>query len=112
MKNYLISTILLILFVVSAGHSHSWQAGGAPEVPTSLSGQVIDQNTNESLAGVRVEIQGTDLVAYTDFDGNFRFENLNNPDLVICFSYTSYQEHTISVKADRLNTLQVKLSKR
>jgi hypothetical protein len=45
-------------------------ANSNAEVATlTIQGQVIDKVSGEALAGVSVRVDGTNLVAYTDFDG-------------------------------------------
>ena len=41
---------------------------------TIISGQVIDESSNEAVIGANVSIEGTSTGAITDFDGNFAFE--------------------------------------
>lgn len=36
-----------------------------------ISGRVIDKQSGEALAGVRVQVRGSDIVSYTDFEGNY-----------------------------------------
>ncbi len=62
---------------------------------TALSGTVVDEATNEALVGVKVELAGTDKVAYTDFDGNYAFENLEPGTYTVKASYVSYKETSI-----------------
>ena len=64
-------------------------------VTTELSGQVIDKNTNETLVGVKVTIKGTDLVAYTDFDGKYHFDSLKPGKYNVTASYISYENKTV-----------------
>jgi hypothetical protein len=76
----------------------------------SISGQVIDQITGETLAGVKLIIQGTNEVIYTDFDGEFqiRYDLNNKPDLTI--TLISYEGETI--KLESTENLKIKLRKR
>ena len=59
-----------------------------------LSGTVADENSGEALVGVEVKIEGTDLKAYTDFDGNFSFENVKPGECKLVANYISYQKST------------------
>lgn len=61
----------------------------------ALQGNVIDSQTNESLAGVAIEIEGANLVVYTDFDGNFIINELEPGYYNIVVRYVSYQGHLI-----------------
>lgn len=59
-----------------------------------LSGSVADQNSGESLVGVEIKIEGTDLKTYTDFDGNFAFKNVKPGEYKLVANYISYQKKT------------------
>ncbi len=45
---------------------------------TKLKGTIVDKQNGEALAGVKVSLEGTTFVTYTDFDGNFEFNKLQN----------------------------------
>ena len=62
-----------------------------------VSVQVIDKITGETLAGVKVAINGSDQVVYTDFDGIFQLEYKNNSDLQISVSLISYENLVLKV---------------
>ncbi len=62
-----------------------------------LNGKVVDSNTGEALVGVTVRIDGTQRVAFTDFDGNFEFTNINPDGLTLSANYISYQTVQMSV---------------
>ncbi len=57
-----------------------------------LNGSVIDQTTHEALVGVKVELEGTNQVTYTDFDGNYSFENVKPGTYNVAASYVSYEK--------------------
>lgn len=59
-----------------------------------LSGSVADDNSGESLVGVEVKIEGTDLKTYTDFDGNFSFKNVKPGEYKLTTRYISYQQNS------------------
>ncbi|MEN6455395.1 MAG: carboxypeptidase-like regulatory domain-containing protein, partial [Prolixibacteraceae bacterium] len=62
---------------------------------TTISGQILDQRTNETLVGVKVALKGTGKVAYTDFDGKYSFENVKPGTYALTASYISYEESTV-----------------
>lgn len=72
-------------------------AVAAPALMSTITGKVVDSNTGEALAGVTVAIEGTEMVAFTDFDGNFRFANLNLQSAKLCASFISYEKASVSV---------------
>ena len=59
----------------------------------ALSGTLIDADSNELLTGVAVRIEGANQIVYTDFDGNFSFENLKPGNYIISAEYVSYKKH-------------------
>ncbi|GHV18880.1 hypothetical protein FACS1894169_15730 [Bacteroidia bacterium] len=61
----------------------------------SISGRVIDAETNETLVGVSVVIKGTTTGTTTDIDGKFTLQAAPNSILVI--SYVGYVKQEISV---------------
>ncbi len=72
------------------------------EVTTiSVLGQVTDIQSGEVLAGVEVMIEGTDMKAFTDFDGNFKIDNVKPGNYNLVASLISYkksllEEYTLS----------------
>ncbi len=63
-----------------------------------ISGKVVDHLTGENLAGVKISVQNSDIVAYTDLDGNFM---LQVPETVsanpIQISYISYETKVFEI---------------
>jgi len=56
----------------------------------SIMGKVSDIQSGEYLTGVKVKIEGTDIVAYTDFDGEFKIQHLKPGNYSILVEYISY----------------------
>jgi hypothetical protein len=61
---------------------------------TSLSGIVLDNETGEALAGVAIKFEGSKETVYTDFDGNFKIENVVPGTYNVLSSYISYADNT------------------
>ena len=64
----------------------------------SLSGQVFDGITGETLAGVKVVVEETREIAYTDFNGSFSFENLIPGTYKLSTAFISYEKSDIKVE--------------
>lgn len=77
----------------------------------SISGKVIDLTSGEALAGVEVTIEGSTTKVHTDFDGNFKIENLQPGAYNLIASYISYNKSFIEkLEAGRSNqALNIKL---
>ncbi len=76
----------------------------------SLSGNVIDEVSGEALVGVEVKVEGTDVKAYTDFDGHFVIDNVKAGNCKLVASYTSYNKAEKSLKVDtKSNQVKIEL---
>lgn len=71
-----------------------------------LAGTIADATSGETLAGVEVKIEGTDLKTYTDFDGKFTFDGVKPGEYKVVTNYISYKPASQSLS---LNTKQTEL---
>lgn len=62
-----------------------------------ITGYVIDSETKEPITGAKVEVLGTENVTYTDFDGIYNVECLNDTTK-IKLSFISYKDTVVTVK--------------
>jgi hypothetical protein len=84
----------------------------APVMNNIITGTVMDQSTGEALTGVEVRIEGTDLKAYTDFDGKFSFEGVKSGNYKICTNFISYkvaETPALSVKSNEFHALNIEI---
>lgn len=103
--------ILVIALSVGLGISYAEndEISKNPAPTTSMSGKVIDKITGETLAGVMVELEGTDTYVFSDFDGNFTFEKLTPAEYKLTFSLISYEKSEVKVDLNKKETVEVKL---
>lgn len=75
-----------------------------------LTGSIVDQKSGESLVGVEVKIEGTDMKTYTDFDGNFAFKNVKPGEYKLVTNYISYEQNAqdLTVNSNE-NNIKIKL---
>ena len=79
---------------------------------TSLKGQVVDEDTGEALTGVKLKIKGEDVSSYTDFEGNFKLQDLKPGKYNIETSFISYKDkvcETISLELNQKNEMIIKM---
>ena len=98
MKRMILSIMFVALLGFIYADNEGTGSGDAPATPVqtiSLSGKVIDFNSGEVLTGVEVTLEGTDIKAYTDFDGNFEIEEVKPGNYNIIASYISYDKSLI-----------------
>ena len=102
MKNMI--TVIIALFLGcnlafadhdTSGKEKSAQAKDGNTETVVLRGSVMDSETQECLTGVALEIAGTNLKVYTDFDGKFIIDNLESGNYNIIVRFVSYQGHLI-----------------
>lgn len=109
---WMASVALFVSLNSFKGEKKAEAAEPAPVVTNSITGIVLDGATGEALTGVEVRVEGTDLKAYTDFDGKFVFEGIQPGNYKICTSYISYKEKetpALSVKNNELHALNLEL---
>lgn len=113
MKKVLIAALLIISVVaVNAKESDTKTKTNDTENTATmmLSGSIADELSGESLVGVEVKIEGTDLKTYTDFDGNFSFENVKPGEYKLVANYISYEKKSEVLKVDsKENDIKIKL---
>ncbi len=100
MKKFITLAIASIISL-QFGFSSNDISSENPPATMNMTGKVIDKTTGETLAGVMVEIDGTDKQVFSDFDGNFTFENLAAGEYKLTVSLISYEEGQASVALDR-----------
>lgn len=79
----------------------------------SLKGVVKDSETGETLIGATVVIVGTYKAASSDFNGEYKIENIKPGDYSIKFSYIGYAEklyNGITIKAGEQVSLNVSMT--
>ena len=61
-----------------------------------ISGKVIDRN-NEALLGANINLKGTFLGSTTDFDGNYRIDNIDPGKYTLLVSYIGYKSQEVEL---------------
>ena len=74
---------IIALGLLSAVSLQSWAQ--------QLKGVVIDKNSKETLIGAVISIEGTDVKAVTDVNGNFSFEGLKDGTYTLYIKYVGYK---------------------
>lgn len=101
MKKLLVVTIAI--FFAFAGYAEEKKGNTAvdseSEATTVLTGTVADSGSGELLAGVEIQLEGTDLKTYTDFDGNFTFK-VKPGEYKVVANYISYKKCSETLKIE------------
>ena len=111
MKKLLFATIIVFLAFVGNAEEKKGEAKADTnsEATTVLTGTVADSGSGELLAGVEIQLEGTDLKTYTDFDGNFTFK-VKPGEYKVVANYISYEKYSETLKVDnKENKVSLKL---
>ena len=114
MKKVLFTVLFIAFLGITFGGNEGDSPGTTSNTPVQsvvLTGKVVDLNSGESLTGVEVSIEGSDYKAYTDFDGNYKFENVKPGKYNLIASYISYKKSLVeNFQATRKhNVVNIKL---
>lgn len=115
MKKVILLTILALLTINISSVTAKNKIDQDMLVDVSVSGNklhgvVLDKLTNESLAGVAVNISGQKV--YTDLDGNFAVDNVCKGICEIKISMISYEDQILAVDTRINNSVKIQLSQR
>lgn len=114
MKKIIFSIVALIaVFSLSAKEvaSPEAKASTANEVISTVkvSGMIFDKNTNESLAGAVITIDGQKI--YSDLDGKFEIKNPKGSKVQIKVSLISYEDKIIELDSNN-EIVKIELNQR
>lgn len=87
--------IAIFTFVASLSTFADGNATIPPAEMANVSGTVVDNFSGETLAGVAVSIEGTDLKVYTDLDGKFEINDLKPGKYNLVLSMISYKNSLV-----------------
>ena len=78
----------------------------------TLKGVAVDAETREPLIGVNIVIEGAQLGAATDLDGNFEINQVPVGSYAVVFSYIGYESHVktdVIVRSRRITFVEATL---
>lgn len=94
MKLY--SFLILLLFSINILASEPSRNLNSSASNYIITGKVIEQVSGETLTGVEIEILGTDISVYSDFDGEFEIKGLNPSNVyTLKINYVSYKKQVL-----------------
>ena len=100
MKKGILIVALSLVFTIFVQATDTEKVNIPPVASLSINGVIADLDTDETLAGVMVSIEGTDYKTLTDLDGNFSFEGLEEGNYDLKITYISYKD----VKVENVKT--------
>lgn len=109
MKRFFVILMIISLLIGSAyaDNNITDRGKGNPSTIISIKGIVLDKDTGEALAGVKVVVTELDMEVYTDLDGNFEFENLFKDTYNIESEMISYKKQNLKVDIGVTDDLKI-----
>ena len=107
---FLFSLMFLTGTLTFAGDKKASKESPESKQAASMQGKIIDKTSGEPLTGVLVKIEGTNNEVYTDFEGNFTFQNLKPGVLNLIVSLVSYKENLtkdINLSAGKTSLIEI-----
>ena len=108
------SIVILIAFVVASTTIFASGGNENPKTESSstfeLSGYIIDEISGEALVGVAVRIGSQ--TTYTDFEGQFKIENLSLAQVTLKTSYVAYEDKEMEINPDSKSELRIALKEK
>jgi hypothetical protein len=107
-------TLTLGLLIVFSFSTLASEKGDKRNASKTIEGTVIDKTTGETLAGVEIKVEGTDICAISDLDGKFKFESMQPGQYKVAVSYISYKEYMeeIDLQGESATALKITLESR
>jgi len=108
----ILAAMMMITTIAFASEKEPVETSPAAVATNTIAGTVLDNKTGEPLTGVEIQIEGTNLKTYTDFDGKFALDGISSGQYTISANLISYQENetkTIRVKNNELHALNLML---
>lgn len=90
-----IAIVGLVLILSNNVFATGDEAVVAANAKASISGKVLDIKTGESLAGVSISIEGTNIKVYTDLDGSFTVDGITPGNYNLVLSLISYKSSLV-----------------
>jgi len=81
----------------------------APVTQSSLSGIILDKSSNETLAGVTIQLANSDQKIYSNSKGEFSLDGIEPGTYKVKINCISYKEKEISVKITRTPNDRMKI---
>jgi hypothetical protein len=113
MKKVAILLVSFLFFSVSFVNATNEETATVENavMTTSISGKVFDKITGEALAGVKLTVAGSEKSVYSDFDGNFEIDGVQQGNIELAASYISYKNKVelVNIDLSKSNRVNIKI---
>lgn len=112
MKIKFIILPVIVLFLIAFALNSQAENGNENHVDETISysGKVVDQQTGEALAGVKLSLENGQETIYSDLDGNFQITDLKAGKYKIKTSFISYEDQEVILNTREDKTQEMKIA--
>jgi len=102
----LAATLIFSAFAFANGENEGKEPKSSSNA-VILTGKVTDNQTGEVLTGVKIELSGTKLAAYTDFDGSYNIALPDKGTYKVNYQLITYETVTGQKVETKGNTIEL-----
>lgn len=108
-KSLFIVLILTTIFGTIGFASKKGPKTSAPSTQSSISGVVLDKDSNEKLAGVTIQLASTDQKIYSNSNGEFNLKGIEPGTYKVKVNCISYKDKEVTVKITKAENEKMKI---
>ena len=108
-KALLLVAVIVTIISIEGIAAKKGPKTSAPATQSSLSGVVLDKDSNEKLAGVMIQLASTDQKIYSDSKGEFTLTGIEPGTYKVKINCISYKDKEVSIKITKSENEKLKI---
>jgi iron complex outermembrane receptor protein len=108
-KAVIFAFALIALFTFESIAANKGPKKSGPVTQSTLSGVILDKDSNEKLAGVTIQLTSTDQKIYTNSKGEFTIDGIEPGTYTVKVNCISYKDKEVTVKIEKAQDEKVKI---
>ncbi|MCX6306458.1 MAG: carboxypeptidase-like regulatory domain-containing protein [Bacteroidetes bacterium] len=108
-KTIIVAIAMIALVNVDVIAADKSPKTSGPSTQSSISGVVIDKDSNEKLAGVTIQLASTDQKIYSNSKGEFNLDGIEPGTYKVKINCISYKDKEVTVKITKSETEKLKI---
>lgn len=108
-KTLIFAFVLVALFNIEGITAEKGPKTSSPSTQSSISGIILDKDSNEKLAGVTIQLASTDQKIYSNSKGEFILEGIEPGTYKVKVNCISYKDKEITVQITKSENEKLKI---
>jgi hypothetical protein len=108
-KTLIIVFAFLTIFGADSIAAKKGNKNSTPSTRSSISGVVLDKDSNEKLAGVTIQLTDSDQKIYSNSKGEFNLEGIEPGTYKVKVNCISYKDKEVTVKITKAENEKLKI---